>query len=87
MLFPPPARAGTELPAGSSTTAGGAIVGVKKSALYPDGRGQFRVIDFFLPADLLTDLRRPIEIQFLEGEELVGAEEFRESDQRQFRKP
>jgi hypothetical protein len=76
MLLPPPAPSGTRLPAGSSTAAGGAIVGVKKSALYRDGRGQFRVIDFFLPADLLTDLTRPIEIQFLEGEELVSAENF-----------
>ena len=76
MLFPTPACARTGSPAGSSTTAGGAIVGVKKSAVYRDGRGQFRVIDFFLPADLLTDLGRPVEIQFLEGEELVSAAKF-----------
>lgn len=37
-----------------------AIVGVKKSAVYSDGDGQFRIIEFFLPADLLTKLRRPI---------------------------
>ena len=77
MLFSMPARAGTESPADSST-AGGTIVGVKKSAVFRDRRGQFRVIDFFLPADVLTDLRRPIEIQFLEGEELVSAEKFEE---------
>ncbi len=56
-----------------------AIVGVKKSAVYRDGDGQFRIIEFFLPADLLTKLRRPIEIQFLEGEELVTAPQFDEA--------
>ena len=55
------------------------IVGVKKCAVYRDGDGQFRVIEFFLPADLLTKLRRPIEIQFLEGEELVTAQQFDEA--------
>ena len=75
-LSPDRARAGTGSPAESSTPAGEAIVGVRKSAVYRDGRGQFRVIDFFLPADLLTDLGRPVEIQFLEGEELVSAAKF-----------
>lgn len=56
-----------------------AVVGIKKSAMYRDATGEFRVIEFFLPADLLTKLRRPIEIQFLEGEELVTVEQFGEA--------
>jgi hypothetical protein len=55
--------------------AGGQIVGVKKSAIYKDGCGQIRTIDLFLPADLLTELARPLDLKFLDGEELVTAEQ------------
>ena len=65
--------------ADASTAIPRAVVGIKKSAVYRDRGGQFRVIEFFLPADLLTKLRRPIEFQFMEGEELVTAEQLGEA--------
>ena len=69
-------RKPAETVSGPSTAVPATIVGLKKTAVYRDYTGQFRVIEFFLPADLVTKLRRPIEIQFLEGEELVTAQQF-----------
>ncbi len=51
------------------------VVGVKKSAVCKDARGQLRTIDLFLPADLMTELSRPLDIKFLDGDELVTADE------------
>ena len=65
-----------ETVSGPPTAVPATIVGLKKTAVYRDYTGQFRVIEFFLPADLVTKLRRPIEIQFLEGEEFVTAQQF-----------
>jgi hypothetical protein len=63
----------------------GAIVIGKKSAVYRDRRGQLRVIEFFLPPDLLAEMQSPIEIQFLEGEEFISAEQFHKSMHVNFR--
>jgi hypothetical protein len=52
-----------------------AIVGAKKRAVYADQRGNLRVIEFFLPTDVLADMRQPIDIRFLEGEERVRADQ------------
>ena len=51
------------------------VVGVKKSAVYRDAQGGLRQIDLFLPADLVIELPRPLEIKFLDGDEFVTAEE------------
>lgn len=52
-----------------------AIVGAKKRAVYVGRRGNLHVIEFFLPTDVLADMRQPIEIRFLEGEEWVRADQ------------
>ncbi len=51
------------------------VVGVKKSAVCKDARGQLRTIDLFLPADLVRELSRPLDIKFLDGDEPVTADE------------
>ncbi len=51
------------------------IVGVRKAAICRDAQGVLRRIDLFLPADLVGDLSRPLDIQFLDGDEPVTAEE------------
>jgi hypothetical protein len=51
------------------------IVGVKKSAVCKDARGQLRTIELFLPADLVSELARPLEIRFLDGEQTVTVDE------------
>jgi hypothetical protein len=66
---------GTPAPVEPSLAPRRQVVGVKKSAVCKDARGQLRTIDFFLPADLLTELARPIDIKFLDGDEPVTADE------------
>jgi hypothetical protein len=51
------------------------VVGVRKSAVCRDARGDLRRIDLFLPADLVAELSRPLDIKFLDGEEPVTADE------------
>lgn len=51
------------------------VVGVKKSAVCKDARGQLRTIELFLPADLVSELARPLDIRFLDGEQPVTADE------------
>ena len=51
------------------------VVGVKKSAVCKDAQGGLRRIDLFLPADLVIELSRPLEMRFLDGEEPVTAED------------
>ena len=51
------------------------VVAVKKSAVCRDARGGLRRIDLFLPADLVGELSRPIDILFLDGDEPVTADE------------
>jgi hypothetical protein len=55
--------------------APGPIIGIKKSAVCRDARGQLRRIDLFLPADLVAVLARPLDIRFLDGDEPVTADE------------
>ena len=50
-------------------------MGVKKSAVCKDSHGQLRRIDLFLPADLVAELARPLDIRFLDGDEPVTADE------------
>ena len=68
-------RSRTPAPAELSPAAQRTVVGVKRSAVCKDARGQLRTIDFFLPADLLTELARPLHIKFLDGDEPVTADE------------
>ncbi len=56
-----------------------AVVGAKKRAVFVDRRGRLRVIELFLPTDVLTDMRQPIEIRFLEGEEKLRSEQLENS--------
>ena len=58
-----------------SPVAQGPVVGVKKSAVCKDSRGQLRRIELFLPTDLLAELARPLDIRFLDGDEPVTADE------------
>jgi len=51
------------------------VVGVRKSAVCKDARGELRRIDLFLPADLVAELARPLDIRFLDGEQRVTAGE------------
>jgi len=51
------------------------VVGVRKSAVCKDARGDLRRIDLFLPADLVAELARPLDIRFLGGEQPVTAGE------------
>ena len=55
------------------------IVGVRKFAVCKDARGQLRRIDLFLPADLLGELSRPLDIKFLDGDEPVTVDELGEA--------
>jgi hypothetical protein len=71
--------AGTSAPVEPSPAPRRQVVGVKKSAVCKDARGQLRTIDFFLPADLLTRLAKPLDIQFLDGDEPVTADELGEA--------
>jgi hypothetical protein len=38
-------------------------------------RGELRTVQLFLPADLVADLARPLDIRFLDGDEPVTADE------------
>lgn len=51
------------------------VVGVRKSAVCRDARGELRRIDLFLPLDLVGELSRPIDIRFLDGDKVVTADE------------
>jgi hypothetical protein len=51
------------------------VVGVRKSVVCKDARGELRRIDLFLPADLVAELARPLEMSFLDGEQPVTAGE------------
>jgi hypothetical protein len=70
---PPPKRA--LAPVEPSPTAYKPIVGVRKSAVCKDVRGELRTVQLFLPADLVADLARPLDIRFLDGDEPVTADE------------
>lgn len=50
-------------------------VGVRKSAVCKGARGELRRIDLILPADLVADLARPLDMRFLDGEQPVTADE------------
>jgi len=62
-------------PVGPPSSAGHPVVGVRKSAVCTDARGQLRRIDLFLPADLVAELSRPLDLKFLDGDEPVTADE------------
>jgi len=66
---PTPARAEP------APAAPGPVVGVRKPAVCKDARGQLRTIDLFLPADLVRELSRPLDIRFLDGDEPVTADQ------------
>jgi hypothetical protein len=63
------------------------VVGVKKSAICRDARGQLRTIELFLPAGLVTELARPLDIRFLDGEEPVNANELSRAVRSSFAEP
>jgi len=69
----PPSK--TPAPAEPTPAARRVVVGVKKSAVCKDARGQLRTIDLFLPADLVRELSRPLDIRFLDGDEPVTADQ------------
>lgn len=69
---PPEMRA----PAKPRPAASAPVVGIRKSAVCKDIRGQLRTIDLFLPADLVSELSRPLDIRFLDGDEPVTADQF-----------
>jgi hypothetical protein len=74
----PPTRRGAETPASDGSdraSRAGGVVGAKKRAVFVDRRGRLRLIELYLPTDVLADMRQPIEIRFLEGEEAVGSEQ------------
>jgi len=62
-------------PVEASPQARQPVVGVKKSAICEDARGQLRTIELFLPADLVSELARPLDMRFLDGEQPVTADE------------
>ncbi len=70
-------RAETAVPdvAADRNSEAGGVVGAKKRAVFVDRRGHLRVIELFLPTDVLADMRQPIEIRFLEGEEDIRSEQ------------
>jgi hypothetical protein len=70
-----PRPTGKPAPVGAAPEARRLVVGVKKSAVCKDARGQLRRIDLFLPTDLVAELARPLDIGFLDGDEPVTADE------------
>jgi hypothetical protein len=66
---------GKPAPVEASPQARQPVVGVKKSAVCKDAGGRLRTIELFLPADLVSELARPLEIRFLDGDEPVTADE------------
>ncbi len=68
---PKPAPAPVEPP----PTAYKPIVGIRKSAVCKDARGELRTLQLFLPADLVAELARPLDIKFLDGDQPVTADE------------
>ena len=62
-------------PVGPPTKVDKTIVGIRKSAVCKDARGELRTVHLFLPADLVEELARPLDIQFLDGDEPVTADE------------
>ena len=71
-------------PAERSPAAPRPVIAVKKSAVCKDTRGQLRTIDMFLPADLLTELARPLDIKFLDADEPVTSEQLGKAIQENF---
>ena len=51
------------------------VVGVRKSAVCKDARGQLRTLELFLPADLVAELAGPLDIKFPDGDQPVTADE------------
>ncbi len=74
-----PARPGAQTAASNPATGrnseAGDVVGAKKRAVFVDCRGRLRLIELYLPTEVLADMRQPIEIRFLEGEEAVRSEQ------------
>ena len=60
------------------------VVGVRKTAVCRDARGGLRRIDLFLPADLVAELSRPLDMKFLDGDEPVTADEVGKAIQANF---
>ena len=63
----------------------GGVVGTKKRAVFVDRRGRLRLIELYLPTEVLADMRQPIEIRFLEGEEAVRSEQMQRRIELNFR--
>ncbi len=72
-------RAETAVPdaAADRNSEAGGVVGAKKCAVFVDRRGRLRVIELYLPTDVLADMRQPIEVRFLEGEEDIRADQIK----------
>ena len=77
-------RRGAESVAPDCNFEAGDIVGAKKCAVFVDRRGRLRVIELFLPTDVLADMRQPIEIRFLEGEEGVRSDQMKSDISKNF---
>jgi hypothetical protein len=67
----------TEVADADRNSEAGGVVGAKKRAVFVDRRGRLRIIELFLPTDVLADMRQPIEIRFLEGKEDLQFEQFK----------
>ncbi|HZZ63265.1 MAG TPA: hypothetical protein VFE63_19205 [Roseiarcus sp.] len=64
-----------ESPPAVSPPAYKPVVGLRKSAVCKDARGQLQTLELFLPADLVAQLARPLDIKFLDGDGPVTADE------------
>jgi hypothetical protein len=66
---------GAPAPVEPSPAAYQPIIGIRKSAVCKDARGELRVLELFLPADLVAELARPLDIKFLDGDQPVTADQ------------
>ncbi len=62
------------------------VVGVRKTALCRDACGGLRRIDFLLPGDLVAQLSRPLDIEFVDGDQPLTADEISKAVQANFLK-
>ena len=77
-------QAETRTPTRPPAAARTPIVGVRKAAVCKDARGQLRTINLFLPADLVSELARPLDIRFFDGDEPVTAAQLAKAIQSNF---
>ncbi len=67
----------TAAPNAKPNAEAGGVVGAKTSAVFVDRSGHLRVIELYLPTDVLADMRQPIELRFLEGEEGIRSDQMK----------